>query len=198
MKRLMLSILLLATAVASAADFKLTNGTEYRNVTVSRVEPDGIMVVTGTGIVKLFFADLPKPVQEKYHYDPSAAQQFRAHLDAAGAAVHAQGSPHNATPRFTTLPTQSQTSGGPPPNAQNVSILSTVGFNSGAGVVFALAITAFGVCLYFLPAFIGRRKQNFAAILVLNLLTGWTFVDWVIALVWACTKDGDSPASISA
>lgn len=49
----------------------------------------------------------------------------------------------------------------------------------------------FGIAIYFLPIIIalGKRKQNSVAILVLNLLAGWTFFGWVIALVWALTAD---------
>lgn len=47
-------------------------------------------------------------------------------------------------------------------------------------VVIALAIAA---ALYFLPSIIGRRKRDFAAILVLNLFLGWTFIGWIVALV---------------
>jgi hypothetical protein len=54
-------------------------------------------------------------------------------------------------------------------------------------VVVALA-------LYFLPAIVGRHKRNARAILVLNLLAGWTFVGWVIAMVWACTVDAEKQA----
>jgi hypothetical protein len=39
--------------------------------------------------------------------------------------------------------------------------------------------------MYFLPAIIGSQKRNFAAIFWVNLLTGWTFVGWIIALAWA-------------
>ena len=45
------------------------------------------------------------------------------------------------------------------------------------------------VAMAFLPSIIAfaRRHQNRAAILVLNIFLGWTFVGWVIALVWAFT-----------
>lgn len=45
--------------------------------------------------------------------------------------------------------------------------------------------------LYFLPTVIAwfRRKSNTAAIFVLNLFLGWTFVGWIVSLVWAVTKD---------
>jgi Superinfection immunity protein len=42
--------------------------------------------------------------------------------------------------------------------------------------------------LYFLPAYLARNKPNFTAILLLNLLAGWTFIGWIIALVWALSS----------
>lgn len=39
--------------------------------------------------------------------------------------------------------------------------------------------------LYFLPAFLARNKPDFTSILLVNLLAGWTFIGWIIALVWA-------------
>jgi hypothetical protein len=52
-----------------------------------------------------------------------------------------------------------------------------------------LLIVFIGIALYFMPAYIGRNKKNAGAILALNLLLGWTFLGWVIAMVWAITKD---------
>lgn len=49
-----------------------------------------------------------------------------------------------------------------------------------------------GLALYFLPAFVGRKKRNATAILALNLLLGWTLVGWVVAFVWALLKE-DAP-----
>ena len=46
--------------------------------------------------------------------------------------------------------------------------------------------------LYFLPSALGCHHKNAAAIFVLNLLLGWTFVGWVIALVWAFTKPANT------
>ena len=49
----------------------------------------------------------------------------------------------------------------------------------------------FGVAFiaYFLPAFIAalRKHHQQNAIVVLNLLLGWTGVGWIGALVWAST-----------
>ena len=58
------------------------------------------------------------------------------------------------------------------------------------GLIFWLICMAFMLVLYFLPSMIAyKKKKDFTAILVLNIFTGWTFVGWVISLVWACTSD---------
>lgn len=56
---------------------------------------------------------------------------------------------------------------------------------------FFFPIFGFGFILYFLPSIIafGRSKRDSGAILVLNLLLGWTAIGWVIALVWALKED---------
>lgn len=43
--------------------------------------------------------------------------------------------------------------------------------------------------LYFLPAVNAkfRSHHNTKAIFAFNLFLGWTFLGWVIALVWSCT-----------
>lgn len=47
------------------------------------------------------------------------------------------------------------------------------------------------VILYFLPTIVAGSEDHkqVMSILVLNLLLGWTFVGWVIALVWAFRKE---------
>lgn len=35
------------------------------------------------------------------------------------------------------------------------------------------------------------KKRNKTAIIALNMLAGWTFVGWIVALVWALTKEKD-------
>ena len=52
--------------------------------------------------------------------------------------------------------------------------------------------------LYFVPWIIAllRRHQNAAAIFVLNLLLGWTFVGWVVALVWSMTATDTERRSV--
>jgi len=57
------------------------------------------------------------------------------------------------------------------------------------GLIDALFFVIIGLFVYFFPALVGRHKRNASAILVLNLFLGWTFVGWVVALVWAFTVE---------
>lgn len=49
--------------------------------------------------------------------------------------------------------------------------------------------------LYFLPSFLARHKSSFTSILILNILAGWTFIGWIIALVWALSSDPQRPVA---
>ena len=72
----LLILVILFPQIVFAEDFKTVNGKEYKNATVSRVEPDGIVVKTKSGITKIYFSELPKEVQEHFHYDSAQAAQF--------------------------------------------------------------------------------------------------------------------------
>ncbi len=82
------------TSVALADDFKTIDGKEYKNATISRVEADGILLITKSGITKVYFTELPKEVQERFHYDAAQAAQFttaqQAVIEESNAAVAAQ------------------------------------------------------------------------------------------------------------
>ena len=45
--------------------------------------------------------------------------------------------------------------------------------------------------VYFIPTFVGfsRNKYNKTAIFLLNFFLGWSLIGWVVALVWAVSKD---------
>ena len=61
-------VTLSAISLALADDFKTIAGKEYKNVTVSRVEADGIVIKTKTGLSKIYFVELPKNVRERFRY----------------------------------------------------------------------------------------------------------------------------------
>ena len=56
---------------------------------------------------------------------------------------------------------------------------------------FFFPIFGFGFLFYFLPSIfaIARNKRDTTAILVLNILLGWTVIGWAIALIWALKHD---------
>jgi len=71
-------LVLCFTTVAVADDFKLVTGREYKNVTVNRVEPDGIVLRTKSGISKVYFVELPNDVQQRFHYNAAIASAYSA------------------------------------------------------------------------------------------------------------------------
>ncbi len=73
--RVFVSVVFFAS-VALADDFKTIDGKEYKNAKVSRVEPDGIVLMTNSGVSKIYFTELPKEVQERFHYDAQKAAEF--------------------------------------------------------------------------------------------------------------------------
>ena len=58
----------LSISTTLAEDFDTINGKQYKDATIMRVEGDGIVIRTKTGISKIYFVELPKDVQEKFHY----------------------------------------------------------------------------------------------------------------------------------
>jgi hypothetical protein len=84
-----LILVILFPPIVFADDFKTLNGKEYKDVTVSRVEPDGIVVKSKSGITKLYFSELPKEVQERFRYDPAQAAQFNTRQHATMAQQNA-------------------------------------------------------------------------------------------------------------
>src|SRR5438128_12681541 len=71
-------LILCFASVALADDFKAIDGKEYKNVTVSRIEADGIVLRTKSGISKVYFVELPKEVQERFHYNAAIASAYSA------------------------------------------------------------------------------------------------------------------------
>jgi hypothetical protein len=68
-----------------------------------------------------------------------------------------------------------------------------------AAVILILGVAMIGLLIYFLPAVVAglRGHQNTAAIFVLTLLLGWSFLGWAVALVWAFTAVQSNAASDS-
>src|ERR1044071_2099636 len=87
-----LAILIVCFAsIALADDFKTIAGKEYKNVTVSRVEADGIVIKGKSGISKVYFVELPKDVQDRFHHGSATptGKAVTQRIDEAESTTHA-------------------------------------------------------------------------------------------------------------
>jgi hypothetical protein len=59
------------------------------------------------------------------------------------------------------------------------------------GLLLVIVGGLVAVGLYFIPTIQAHqnKKRQTQAIFCLNLLLGWTVLGWVVAMVWAVTKD---------
>ena len=76
MSNLIAGVFFLIAGTAFGDDFKTIDGKEYKNVRLSRVEPDGIVLITSSGISKVYFTELPKEVRERFHYNQANAAAY--------------------------------------------------------------------------------------------------------------------------
>jgi len=75
-------ILLLTLSVSSLAEEHLsslttTDGITYKLVTITRIDPDGLQIISGSVSTKIPFEKLSPTLQQKYGYDPTKASAFR-------------------------------------------------------------------------------------------------------------------------
>jgi hypothetical protein len=72
------ALLFLLPLLGLGEDLRLRDGTVYHQAKVSEVLADGLIVNHEKGVAKIDFEQLPKPLQERYGYDPKKAARFRA------------------------------------------------------------------------------------------------------------------------
>jgi len=84
-------LVMLSASLALAEDFKTVSGRVYKDATISRVEADGIVLRTKTGLSKVYFVELPKDVQERFHHGSATPTGKAAtqRIDKAESANHA-------------------------------------------------------------------------------------------------------------
>lgn len=58
------------------------------------------------------------------------------------------------------------------------------------GILSPIGVLFF-ILLYFTPSIVAfsNKKSNTTAIVVLNFFLGWSLIGWIVALVWAVSKD---------
>ena len=83
--------LVVSASLGLADDFKTIDGKIYKDATISHVEADGIVIRTKTGISKIYFVELPKDVQERFHYGSATptGKAVTQRIDKAESANHA-------------------------------------------------------------------------------------------------------------
>jgi hypothetical protein len=72
----------LSASLAVAEDFRTINGKEYKDAAVTRVEGDGIVLRTKTGISKVYFFELPPDVQRKFRPAPATPRTAQPQVEA--------------------------------------------------------------------------------------------------------------------
>ena len=67
-------------------------------------------------------------------------------------------------------------------------------YNPNFPLIIFMMIGFISLVIYFLPTIVAiiRKNNSTLAIFILNLLLGWSFIAWVIALVWAFSKNTSS------
>jgi len=209
----LLLVLLLAATSSFAADITTRDGTTYHNVEVTGVDADGICVMHSNGVAKLRFEELPEPLQKQYHYDAAKVRAYRKQVEDAQKAAAAQAAAARQQRereiqeaqeaerrRAEEVQRSEQERVAAEQRQEQERIAAEQRHKHNVEVVQEISIIVglcIGMLLYFLPSIVGGRKTNALAIFMLNLFLGWTFLGWVVALVWACTKESAQPASES-
>ncbi len=71
---------------------------------------------------------------------------------------------------------------------------STAGAGGASMLPIIIIGALLGLSLYFIPTIVAFKKDhiNKIGILVLNVFLGWSFIGWVIALIWSVMKKNTS------
>jgi len=204
-------ILCLMTQGALALDIITTDGKVYRSCSVTQAEPDALRIMYSDGAARIPYEKLPSALQKQY-FDPDKVAAYREQVaeakKAAEEAAAAKAELERRQRAIAAAQAQEQREREEAARQLEIQVQQEkveaekaathaaetlrqtihqrkktllIGM-AGVGLVLSLLI-------YFLPTIIGRNKVNATAIFMLNLFLGWTFLGWVIALIWACTQD---------
>ena len=206
-----LAVALFFCVPAWSADLVTREGKVFRGYKVTGVEPDAVRVSHDGGVERIPFESLPDAMQRQFNYDPARAEAFRrdkAQREKAVAAVAAeqwrQAQVAAERERQAKL-AQADEARRAQTEAKSLAVANRVAeikaadaIEDGAKVGGILLLIVAAV-LYFVPTLIacGKGKRNAFAIFALNLLLGWTFLGWVLALIWSLTNDAPPPAPVT-
>jgi len=194
-------------SVCFGLDITTRTGTTFRKCEVVKVEPDGIRISHDGGAAKIAFEELPDALQRQYGFDAAKAAAYRKTIADAKAAVAKKLADQQAAAAQVARDVQAQNaalakaeSDRQAEEARQQSEAARAKTEADTrnaetdATVASIAIIAgwiFSLFFYFVPTIVAmsKRKANTGAIFVLNLLAGWSGIGWLVALVWAFTKD---------
>jgi hypothetical protein len=206
-----LALLLIVARVGLALDITTNDGRTFKECTVTKVEPDALRIMHTEGAARIPYEKLPTALQKQY-FDAAKVAAYRAEVaeakriaDEAAAAKAAEERRQRAIAaakaeeerqqaeesRQRAEETRQREEDEMKASAQKAELLRHLDFRKRSTVALGLLGVAALLCvfLYFLPTVIGRHKANALAIFVMNFFLGWTFIGWIVALIWACTED---------
>jgi Superinfection immunity protein len=173
------------------AGFRLLSTEEFKAVSKAYPDTTGIWLVEGgesfnkqvmkNGILQTcaFAASVRQQAEDVAKQDSSAPEVSTPEISRSPAPPLLVSEPPSteSNPSIRTVAAPIYTNNLKDPTGQN-----------GGGWIWAVLLAALG--LYFTPALIAanRSHHNTLAISALNLFLGWSFLGWVIAFVWACTR----------
>ncbi len=70
----------IASADAGVTSFTTRNGKTFRNVSISKVDPDGITFTHSKGMARILYADVPSASRAQLGYDPARAAAHEKQL----------------------------------------------------------------------------------------------------------------------
>jgi hypothetical protein len=204
-------LLCLATQMALALDIITTDGKFYKSCSVTQVEPDALRIMHSDGAARIPYEKLPSALQKQY-FDPDKVAAYREQVAAAkraadeaaaakaeqerrqraiAAAQAEERRQQEEEARQREIQEQEEKERADKAAAQAAETLRQAIHQRKKTLLIAMAGVGLvlGIFLYFLPTIVGRHKANATAIFMLNLFLGWTFLGWVLALIWACTQD---------
>lgn len=97
-------VILFGETVLFAADLTTLGGEKYQDITVVRVEPDGIAIRHTDGVAKIPFTDLPEEIRRQYGSNPTQSAQFTP-PEKAAALQRGAVTPTPSAPVFNSAPT---------------------------------------------------------------------------------------------
>jgi len=138
-------------------------------------------------VTKVPFDNLPDTLQKQYNYDPAkVAADSKAAEEANKAEAARAAAAEREREQIARREADERRAAG---RRRLTAEQRQKTIENATLVMFVMVGVAVGLWLYFVPSIVGRHKANALAIFVCNLFLGWTFLGWVLALVWACTKD---------